>query len=332
VHPRRLPNWNPPPPNLYRGLRRKAGHLRDLVLKPKVEWQPIDSRVQMLYVPEPTARYVPDADVVFATAWQTAELVIDYPLSKGQKFYLIQHYEVWGGPKDRVDATWRAPFKKVVIAKWLYEKGLELGVSPDEMVHIPNGINHEIFRLERFIEDRPKKVTMMFSTTEWKGGQDGVQTLEIAKKEVPELKAVLFGTERKPKWLPDWIEYLRNPPQAVLVSNIYNGSAIYLCPSRTEGWSLPPAEAMACGCAVISADNGGVRDYCEHEKTVLLSLPMDLESLAKNLLRVLKDDNLRIQLARAGHERIKEFTWDRSTDLLEKALLNTYENRSNKGK
>lgn len=67
VHPRRLPNWNPPPPNLYRWLRRKAGYLRNIVLTPKIEWQPIDPRVQLLFVPELNPGYLPDADAVFAT-------------------------------------------------------------------------------------------------------------------------------------------------------------------------------------------------------------------------------------------------------------------------
>jgi glycosyltransferase involved in cell wall biosynthesis len=48
--------------------------------------------------------------------------------------------------------------------------------------------------------------------------------------------------------------------------------------------------------------------------------PRHPEALADNILRLLKDDDLRIRLAKAGYERIQEFTWERSTDLLEKAL------------
>lgn len=322
VHPRRLPNWDRPmPPSVYRRLRRKLGKLRNMLLKPKVTWQPIDRRVQMLFVPEPNSRYVPDGDAVFATWWATAELVNELPVSKGQKFYLIQHYEIWGGPKDRVDATWRLPLKKVVIARWLYEKGLELGVSPDDMIHIPNGINHDIFRLKRPIENRPKRVAMMFSLAEWKGGADGVKALELAKKEMPDLSAVLFGTTRRPKWLPKWIEYYQNPAQDFLVDEIYNGSAVYLCPSWIEGWGLPSAEAMACGCAVVSVDNGGVRDYAEHEKTSLLCPPKDPQALASALVRLLKDDGLRYRLAKAGYERIITFKWEHSSTLLEEFIM-----------
>lgn len=338
IHPRRLFDVDySPPPNIYRWLRRKVGKLlrkikslrKAIFFNPKIDWQFIDPRVKMLYVPKPTAKYVPDADAIFATAWQTAEIVFQLPLCKGKRFYLIQDYETWGIPKERVDATWRLPIKKVIIAKWLYEKGVELGVGLDNMVYIPNGINQEFFCLERSIENRQKRVAMMFSSAERKGGMDGVKALELAKKEFPEFQSVLFGLEHRPKWLPKWIQYYCNPPQNVLVSEIYNENAIYICPSLTEGWGLPSAEAMACGCAVISTDNGGIRDFSIHGQTSLLSSPKNPEALANNLLSVLKNDSLRIQLAKAGHEQIKKYTWKRSTDLLEEVLLEAHKHKMN---
>lgn len=75
---------------------------------------------------------------------------------------------------------------------------------------------------------------------------------------------------------------------------------------------------MACGCSVVSTDNGGVNDYAVHGKTALISPPKDPESLAENLLRVLSDDKLRIKLAQAGHQKIQEFTWKKATDELER--------------
>jgi glycosyltransferase involved in cell wall biosynthesis len=162
---------------------------------------------------------------------------------------------------------------------------------------------------------------MLYSDTELKGSSDGISALEIAKNKVPFLKAVVFGVGRKPNKLPKWIEYIHNPPQSLLVEKIYNGCSIYLCPSWTEGWHLPPAEAMSCGCAVVSTDIGGVNDYAGQEKTALLSPPRNQEALTKNFLRVLEDDDLRIRLAKAGYERIQEFTWERSTDLLEQFLM-----------
>ncbi|MBV1735321.1 MAG: glycosyltransferase family 4 protein [Candidatus Desulforudis sp.] len=319
VHPRRLPNWNLPSPNLYRWFRRKVGHLRNIVLKPKVEWQPIDRRVQMLYVPEPTARYVPDADVVFATAWQTAELVSRYLQTKGRKFYLVQDFDSFFGSKERLEATWREQFKMVIISHWLFEKVVSVVGRREGMTVIPDGINHQNFRLLNDIISRPKRVAMMYSQAGYKAPEDGLKTLEICRDKFREFQVIIFGPSSKPERLPFWIEYKANVDNEMLV-RLYNSASIFLSSSVAEGFSLPPAEAMACGCAVVATDSGGIREYADHGKTALLSPPRDPEALAKNLLRILKDDNLRIQLARAGHERIKEFTWDRSTDLLEQFL------------
>lgn len=317
IHPRRIGRVSLPL-NPYRLARRLAGMAwRGLQGPPSVTWHVVNERVDMHFVPDLRSRYVPDGDVVVATWWETAEAVFGYPPSKGAKFYLIQHYEIWGGPAERVDATWRLPMHKVVIARWLYEKGMELGVPPSQMRHIPNGLNHWIYRVLIPIETRPKRVAMLYHPAAWKGGRDGIRALQLAKERHPDLRAVFFGTGAKPPDLPPWIEYRRNPPQDDLVRSVYNGSSIYLCPSWTEGWHLPPAEAMACGCALVSTDIGGVRDYASEGDTALLAPPRQPEALASRLIQALDNDSLRQRLARSGVRRILEFTWERSAALLE---------------
>jgi glycosyltransferase involved in cell wall biosynthesis len=261
---------------------------------------------------------VPDADAIFATWWATAEVVIGYPECKGKKFYLIQSYETWDGPKERVNATWRAPLQKVVIAKWLYELGLSLGCPESEMAYIPNGLDHTKFRLLNPIAGRGRRLAMMFSSRyEWKGSADGLAAIEIAKRAYPDLAATFFGVSPRPRSLPRWIAYRRNPRQRVLIDDIYNRSSVFVCPSLIEGFALPPAEAMACGCAVAATDIGGLREYAIHGVTALLSPAGDPQSLADNIIRLLGDENLRLELARAGNEHIRSFTWERSAARLE---------------
>lgn len=319
VHARWLGNLSPPSwQTPYRRLRWEGWALRNRLITPEVRWQPIDPRVQLIYVPELTSRYLPDADAIFATAWQTAEYVNDYPSSKGEKFYLIQSFETWSGSKARVDATWKMPLHKVVIAGWLYDLGTQMGCR--DMVKIPNALDHSRFKLSTPVPDRRKRVSMMFSHQELKGSADGLTALRIAKSECPDLEAVFFGVSPRPRSLPAWIEYRQNPSQRELIENIYNSSCIFVCPSWTEGFALPPAEAMACGCAVASTDCGGVREFSEHGATALFSAPKDPEVLARNILRLLEDDDLRTRIALEGHKRIQAFTWERSTDLLEEFI------------
>ena len=162
---------------------------------------------------------------------------------------------------------------------------------------------------------------MLHSGWSWKGADEGVAALEIARQSVPDLQAVLFGTDPRPADLPGWIEYAQDPDQRDLVDEIYNGSAVYLCPSHAEGWHLPPAEAMGCGCAVVSTDIDGVRDYAHDGTTALLSPVRDPEALAANLVRVFQDDGLRLRLAQTAHHEIQQYRWEDSTEDLEHALF-----------
>ena len=287
---------------------------------PVINWQKIDPRVTLVHVPDSNVSHIPDGDAIFATAWNTVPSVLHYPDSKGEKFYLIQHYETFMGPKEDVDNTWRAPLHKVVISKWLSSIAKELGV--EDVAYIPNAIDHDQYRIITPVQTRAKQVAMLFSHVPFKGSQDGIAALEIAKRRHPDLSAVFFGTGREPKWIPKWIQYHRNPAQNFIVQEIYNKSKIFLSPSLSEGFALPPAEAACCGCAVVASNSGGIADFIDHEDTGLLSQPKDPETLGRNLCRVLDDDQLRIKLAEAAGRRLSTFTWTRSADMLE-AFIDT---------
>ena len=319
VHPRRLPS-SLPSTSIYKWLRRKIGYMRNLFFEPKVTWQPIDKRVRILFVPDPSPSYIPNADIVFATWWETSELVIKYPTEKGKKFYLVQDFAPYLAPKERLENTWREPMKKVCISSWLYNKVLDAGVSSEEVIAIPIGIDHKRFKLLKDIIKRPKRVLMMYLDSNYKATEDGLKALKICKDNFKDFEVFIFGSSYKLKIFPSWIKYMGNVSEEELV-HLYNSSSIFISSSIAEGFALPPAEAMACGCAVVATDSGGIREYAENEKTALLSPPRDPESLSRNLLRLLKNDNLRIQIAKSGYEKIKEFTWERSTDLLEQFLL-----------
>ena len=274
----------------------------------------------MLFVSDLDPSKVPDGDAVFATLWRTAEWVAEYPASKGRKFYLVMDFGSFFGPRDRLEATWRMPFQKVTISRWLYEQVCSAEGGPRNTVNIPIGIDHQRFRLTADIDRRAKRCAMFYGYAEYKAPEDGISALEFAKQRHPDLGVLFFGQALlKPRNIPSWASYRRNVSGRSLIA-IYNRAAIFVCSSLAEGFALPPAEAMACGCAVVSTDCGGNREYAEHGVTALLSPPRDPERLAKNLLRLLEDEDLRVRLALDGHRRIQAFTWERSTDQLEQFI------------
>ncbi|WP_223596652.1 glycosyltransferase family 4 protein [Neobacillus bataviensis] len=290
-----------------------------LPVPPVINWQNIDQRIEMKFVPYLGEEFIPDADAIIATAWYTADYVNQYSDTKGVKFYLIQSHEIWDGPEELVNRTWHYPMHKIVVSKWLLNIGEKM--KADSIIYIPNAIDHGKFHVTVPIEQRPKKVAMLFSNQEIKGASDGLKAIVLAKKEIPELEVVCFGVSRRNKIIPKGIKYIRNPSQKQLVEEIYNGCSIYLCPSWIEGWGLPSTEAMACGCALISTKNGGVEDFTEHNKSALLSPPKDPRKLADHIIRLANDDQLRIQMAKNGLETLRQFNYKHSTDLFEDYLL-----------
>lgn len=284
--------------------------------RPK-RWFPLESAVRTLWVPTLASRFVPDGDVVLATAWETAEWVTGYPIAKGEKFYLIQSWETWAGPEERVRATWLAPLRKIVIARWLQDMAHELGV---ECSYIPNGIDLIQFGLDVPIESRdPNRVMMLYHTHPVKGSEDGLAALALARRDLPGLRVTLFGTWSAPAGLPDWIDYHRLPSQDQLRA-CYNRSAIFVSPARVEGWPLPPAEAMLCGAAVVATDIGGHREYGIDGETALLSPPRDPQALAQNLVRLVRSHELRTRIARQGNECIRKYRWEGAVNSFERLL------------
>lgn len=302
---------------LGKGIIRYVQRSIDKSYRPDA-WFRIDPHVRLLWKPSLHPRHIPDADVIVATWWHTAEWVARYPRSKGRKFYLLQGLETWGGSEDRVMATWRIPMRKIVIARWLYEIAERMG---EEAAYIPNGLDFNAFGTNNDPRERdPNRVMMLYHNVSLKGSADGLAALRFAHEQVATVEVDMFGVPGAPPGLPSWIRYHRNPPQAKL-RQLYNQAAIFLSPSWIEGWPLPPAEAMICGAALVATDIGGHREYAIHRETALLSPPKEPALMASNLVSLLQDPEQRIHLARSGNRYIQQFTWGRAANAFEALLL-----------
>jgi hypothetical protein len=280
-------------------------------------WFPLDPSVRSIWVRSLAERYMPDGDIVIATAWQTAEWAANYPSTKGRGFYLIQHLETWHGMQERVLATWKAPLTKIAISRWLVGIAQDLG---EQCFYLPNGLDFHKFSLSIPPQQRaPASVMMLYHQAADKASADGLKALEIVHSHVPQLKVTLFGTPEQPARLPAWIEYHRCPPQDRL-RDLYNANAVFVAPSWTEGWGLPASEALMCGAALAVTDVGGHQEYARHQETALLSPARHPEKLASNVLRLIQDPQLRFRLALAGHAYVQQFTWERAVLGLESVL------------
>jgi glycosyltransferase involved in cell wall biosynthesis len=289
-------------------------HVRMRTARPT--WYPLDDAVATRNVAYLGRWNFPPADIAVATAVHTAPVTATVCRRTGAAgVYFIQSYEDWMADRSYVDATWRLPLTKLVIADWLVEKGAQLGV---QTTLVPNGIDIGEFPPGPPTEARPYDVVAMASDLPEKRLDVLVDALEVLGRSQPGVRAATFGVMPRPSVLPDWVEYTHSPPGSVL-SELYRSAKVYLCTSDSEGWHLPPAEAMSSGAAVVSTDIGGVMTYA---RGVCLSARVgDAEDLAAAVLQLLGDTEQCQQLAQAGQERIRTYAQSSAAAEFERQLL-----------
>lgn len=283
------------------------------VERPK--WFPLKSNIRSLIVPSITDKYVQDADIVISTWWQMTYAVSELSASKGKKFNLIQGHEVWSGQEDAVHASYLLPVQHLVIARYLFDlfKEKTNGIEPKLL---PLAISDTEFRIEQTIEGRRKgSIIMLYSDEYWKGSRYGIDALLLAHEKFPGLQVQLFGVPAAPAGLPEWMHYTQKPDN---LRELYNQAAIFISPSLREGWALPPAEAMACGCAVVCTRIGGHLDYAVDGHSALLVEKENPGQLAEKILELIGDDDRRKEIAKNGNRLIRqEFSWESSVNRLE---------------
>jgi len=92
--------------------------------------------------------------------------------------------------------------------------------------------------------------------------------------------------------------------------DLYQHAAVFVFPSRYEGFGLPILEAMACGCPVICSNTSSLPEVAG--KAALLRDPEDVEGFAADIERVLMDGALRRDLRERGLAQATKFPWHRT--------------------
>ena len=102
--------------------------------------------------------------------------------------------------------------------------------------------------------------------------------------------------------LSNWVELLGIRSDVI---GLMKTSDIFVMPSRFEGLSIAMIEAMACGLPIIASDAPGLRTFIKHGQNGLLFPVEDHDALAKLIIELAEDRNLRVRLshqARASFE------------------------------
>jgi glycosyltransferase involved in cell wall biosynthesis len=198
--------------------------------------------------------------------------------------------------------------------------------DPDMTAVVPNCIDCEYHM--PFIQQRENRVAFTGTWISRKGVRFVVDVMTQALKTFSDLQFDIFGTGGK--------EFdVKNDFSADLRTRIHvhgklsnedlasqlSRAKIFFLPSQYEGFGIATAEAMGCGCAVITTPTGLGWELKNGEEAIICDFN-DVEGMKRAMCDLLINDALRIEIAKKGWERSHAFYWDKSLMILEKTYKN----------
>ena len=214
----------------------------------------------------------------------------------------------------------RIPRVVTVSASSQRDIAAQMGVPLQHMTVVPIGVDENLFRPRPEVARVPGRLmTTASADVPLKGLTVLLDALAKVRVERPDAHLVVIGRLKEGSAVPALIDSLGLAGAVEFVTGVtddrivelYAEAEVAVVPSLYEGFSLPAAEAMACGVPVVATTGGALPEVVgpdgESARTVD---PGDPSQLAAMILTVLGDEPQRRRLAASGRDRVLErFTW-----------------------
>lgn len=112
-------------------------------------------------------------------------------------------------------------------------------------------------------------------------------------------KEDLSGTVIAPGYIPE-----------TEAAGIFQAATALVLPSREEGFGLPILQSFEADCAVISSNIPALKEV--GGDAALYADPGDAASFAKQMIRLIREPELKTMLVKKGEARLKLFSWSRA--------------------
>lgn len=301
----------------------EAGHQVTLISHDKrPEWFPLRKEVQFLQVPwEKVLCEVieKDTDVIVTTYWREIYESVEQKIAP-VVYFEQGDYHLFDLDKLE-DRTYEYIKKQLKTIQFVYtvsnfaKQKLKQIYNTDAIV-IPNAVDNRVFYYKPHPENEVPNITIIGSEeTNFKRIQNILDAVTVLKNK---------GYQIKLNWITPTVPIkntnlnpIVNPPQKV-IGDILRETDIYICASMYESFCLPVLEAMTCGAAIVTTNNGGNMDFIEDGKNALIIEKDNVEDIVKKVEIILKDKDLKESLVKNGVEESARYSWDITISKIEK--------------
>lgn len=318
-------------------LVRRGHDVSILCYYPRPDWIEVNARY--IQVPSQMNLYdcMPETDIIICTVYD--QIIEPYLLKKAPVLLFEQGdsyiFDFEKYPLDLQEVfkkRWSVPIPVIAVSSGLSDQLKRNFNRTPQILH--NALNSNIFYpREKKLSGRykPRILFVGQEQVKFKGISDVRTALEIVRKSGRDFEEVWVS--QTPPDTSFKGELYVNPDQELL-GDIYRSCDIYVSGSYYESFPLPPLEAMACGCAVVSTDNTGIKEYGEDGYNCLLGKVGDPQSLADHIISLLDNPEKMNSLMENGYKTAARFSWDKIIVQLEKYISTTIDiwNENNKAR
>lgn len=237
------------------------------------------------------------AQYLIANGWHTS-LVMSEWKTNGNKYIFLQ--------QDDADERWNPSLSS--IAHKALTSGIPI-ISTNSSVtnkyknyvvgQIPLSINNNFFKCYIPPEKRDdKNILLPLRRQAYKGARLGLEIISSIHKEDPTITIHSFG-DLPQSTVPEYVHH-HGIVNSERLLELYNQVSIFILPSLVEGYGLTALEAMACGAALVTTDNEGIREFVKNGINGIVSKqfdPLEIEGLVEELL---SNKQYRYKLAQEG--------------------------------
>jgi glycosyltransferase involved in cell wall biosynthesis len=188
------------------------------------------------------------------------------------------------------------------------------GIDLEHVLAAPPVNVHEAF----WLPHRAPVVGNVAALVPHKGHRHLIEAAHLVVREMPDTRFLILGEGELREQLERQIrdhhleKHVLLPGFRTDVIGCIKGFDLFVMSSVTEGLGTSLLDAMACSRASVATRAGGIPELVQDGRTGVLVEPRDHAAMAREIVRLLRDDGLRRQMGEAARTRVAEkFTVER---------------------